>query len=996
PADEYRGLDLWMVNDRLEDDMIVHQVREFREKGLYSVVFRTYNGLISDYPGPEFRRKLRLAIETAAECGLKIVLQAGYMPAAFPALPQEYRLHKIVPVSEEQATDDMQILARTEGFVFTDQVSPAAVNLFDEAAVEFYVRTVYDEMWADFADEFGKTIISIWVDEPRFDNKYLLWTPRLAEEFAARYGYSLPESIPALYFDTGDYKKIRYDYYTLLRERMAQCYYSRVRAWCTAHNLQFSGHLMGEEALITQIAQAVAVMPYYRYFDVPGIDMLCNCHDWYDRPIVPDNRQDRAKVEHSMHVSAIQCVSAAEQTGKAHALCEMYGVTSTNLSFRDLMHLYDFFAAIGINHQCMHALFYSPRGFRKRFYPQAFNVYQPFWENLRNVKDYAARVGCFISTGECARDILILHPLETAYGLIRGLTAPLDIAPREAARDYDNRWYAMLLMLYGSRIPFHFGDQMSIDELGDVRADRFVIGKMGYRIVVVPEIETLSERTFSLLCAFAEAGGRVFFKGAIPSRLDGREDAAMQKTLRALPGARFFETGEDLMRALRDESRREYEYLCDDDASRTIINHRVDGAEHFFMIHNGDCRRGRKGTLKLPGTHRAYSFDAQTGAIREIDAWAADGFTMIPVQTPVGGSSLLFTQPTAQLLSDRPAAAVTRTVPLENVVCRVCGDNLLTLEYCSWRKPDMADFSDTEMPVERVVEKFRREEYEGPITLRFRFWSDFEPKGLKLILEDPEECRVTLNGVPVDTTVLDHYYARAFCVIALPDAVRQGENFLEISRYTKPQLATPPSDNMTHLFELFRSPVGVDMERVHLMGDFCVDAVTETTAGAGLVRMAKRFYLTPPEPVRAVSDLTVHGYPFYPGPVEYTLEADVTEEMLRARDIALEIGRYNACSCTVWVDGEQAGFIDREPYSLSLHGLLQAGRNTIRVRLLGTLRNMIGLSHVEGVDTTGSSRAKWVMEMENAAYTEYDTGRITPSFQQTPLGLGDFSLVITE
>ncbi|MBR6748256.1 MAG: hypothetical protein IKM07_04895, partial [Clostridia bacterium] len=119
PADEYRGLDLWAVNDRLEDDMIVHQVREFRKKGLYSVVFRTYNGLISDYPGPEFRRKLRLAIETAKECGLKIVLQAGYMPAAFPALPQEYRLHKIVPVPEEQAADDMQILARAEGFVFT-------------------------------------------------------------------------------------------------------------------------------------------------------------------------------------------------------------------------------------------------------------------------------------------------------------------------------------------------------------------------------------------------------------------------------------------------------------------------------------------------------------------------------------------------------------------------------------------------------------------------------------------------------------------------------------------------------------------------------------------------------------------------------------------------------------------------------------------------------------------------------------------------------------
>jgi hypothetical protein len=104
PDEKYRGLDLWMVNDDLDDEEIRRQVFEFKDKGFYSVVFRTYNGLISDYPGPLFKSKVRAAIEAAKECGLKIALQAGYMPSAYPDLPREHALHRIVPVKADDVT----------------------------------------------------------------------------------------------------------------------------------------------------------------------------------------------------------------------------------------------------------------------------------------------------------------------------------------------------------------------------------------------------------------------------------------------------------------------------------------------------------------------------------------------------------------------------------------------------------------------------------------------------------------------------------------------------------------------------------------------------------------------------------------------------------------------------------------------------------------------------------------------------------------------------
>ena len=992
PADIYRGLDLWMVNDKLEDDEIIRQVEEFREKGLYSVIFRTYNGLISDYPGPEFRSKLRVAVEAAKRCGLKIVLQAGYMPSAFPGLPKSYALHRIVPLPKEQLHGDEHILARDGVIAYTDQIAVSTINMLDEESMDFYIKAVYEDMWADFSDEFGKTIISVWLDEPRVDNKYLTWTPKLGRKFAERYGYSIEENIPSLYYDIGDYKKIRYDYYTLLRDMLKTCYYMKVRTWCHSRGLTFSGHLMGEERLTMQIAQAIAVMPFYRYLDIPGIDLLRSSHDWYDKPQLAWTKYFQDFVERSMHIAAVQCVSAAEQAGKEHVLCEMYGVTSPNFVFRDQMHLFDYFAANGINHQCMHGLFYSVRGFRKRLYPQTFNVYQPFWENFRNVKDYVARVSSFVSCGKCTKDVLVIHPLETAYGLFRGLTDPEDESNRAAIEEYDKCYYRLIVQLYSSQIPFHFGDMSLIEEMGSVKKDRLVVGEMAYSTVVVADIEVLTAKMVSLLDEFAHNGGKILIKGALPSRIDGREDKTVAGFLGSLSNTCLFENNEALIRALKQDGSRSYVYHCSDDASKTVINHRVDGDNNYFFIHNGDCRRGKRGELCMKGMHKAFRFDAQSGQVSEMDSYERDGETVIPVVNAVGGSSLIFTIP-AQTPAKLPKSSkMFRVLPLDEISCSINGENVLTLELCTYKTEKMSRFSEKEIAIERVVEKLKREKYEGEVTLRFKFNSDFPAKGLRLVLEDPEECKVTLNGKQVKLDSQGYYYSKSFQVVVLPDAVCPGENVIELTRYTKPQIAAPFTDDMKHLFELFRAPVGVDLERIYILGDFCVEAVPEYPTGAGIVRYGKHFYMTERKSIPAVADVTSHGYPFYPGCVDYTIKLNVTEDILDAKDAILKIGIYNGCSATVLVNDKKAGCIDREPYALSLKHALMPGENTIVIRLYGTFRNMFGPSHIEGVDPSGCFRNMWWMDIERSDCTEYDSGNLTNSFQLAPFGIGDITL----
>ncbi|MBQ8759510.1 MAG: hypothetical protein IJZ20_07440, partial [Clostridia bacterium] len=550
PDEIYRGLDLWMVNDKLTHEEIAKQVREFKDKGLYSVIFRTYDGLTSDYPGKEFKSKLRTAVVTAKECGLKIALQAGFMPAAIPELPDEYTLHKIIPVKKEELTGDEIILGEYEDVCYTDKIAPGCLNMLDPKSAEYYLKRAYEDVWSEFSDEYGKTIISVWVDEPRFDNRYLTWTHGLNEQFENKYGYSLKENIALLYHDIGDYKKIRYHYYTLLREIMEKVYYSGVRDWCHSKGLTFSGHLMAEERLQMQISQSVAVMPFYKYFDIPGIDNLRNDHDWYDKPLRGLTSWHNEATNRAKFMGAVQCVAAAEQAGKGHILCEMYAVTSPGFVFRDMMHMFDFFASHGINHQCMHALFYSPRGFRKRFYPQSFNVYQPFCDNFGCFKDYVARVSNFVSMGKCTKDVLVLHPLETAYGIYRALSDINDETPRNNIVDYDNRYYKFITDLYAGDYSWHLGDLATIEQMGEVSGDEFVICKMAYKTLVISEIELLTSKMWELLRKFAHNGGKILVQGALPSRIDGEYCESLENELLALPNVEYFEIKELLLYAL--------------------------------------------------------------------------------------------------------------------------------------------------------------------------------------------------------------------------------------------------------------------------------------------------------------------------------------------------------------------------------------------------------------------------------------------------------------
>lgn len=66
--------------------------------------------------------------------------------------------------------------------------SGTILDMLSPDAMDFYIKQSYEDMWSSFRSEFGKTIVSMWVDEPSYAHVSIPWTPALPEAYPADVG----------------------------------------------------------------------------------------------------------------------------------------------------------------------------------------------------------------------------------------------------------------------------------------------------------------------------------------------------------------------------------------------------------------------------------------------------------------------------------------------------------------------------------------------------------------------------------------------------------------------------------------------------------------------------------------------------------------------------------------------------------------------------------------------------------------------------------------
>ena len=961
---KYRPAPFWSWNDKLDPEELRWQIREMAKAGLGGFFMHARGGLQTEYLSQEWLDCVAACIDEAKKLNMDAWLYdengwpsgfgGGLVNGLGMTYQQKYLRHEIIDAASAAnrentiafySVDGTKLLGRTlpagtEGQVLRCffEVNPYYVDNLDAKVVAEFIRVTHQFYYDNLPAVLRDNLRGIFTDEPQLSRNGLLWSFIIEEEYKKSYGRELLEELPLLFLDNEGKNAMRIRFWSLCARLFRDNFMKQIYDWCDAHNWQLTGHHVLEENCYWQLVSNGSIMTQYRYYHVPGVDHL--------------GRQPASQV------AAVQLVSSANQFGQKQILTENFAMTGWACHFTGMRWIYQPQMATGINYLCHHLAGYSLRGLRKRDYPAGQAYHQPWWKDFAILNDSVSRTGMFLAEGESRTDVLVLHPMSSAWKLF--CNEDWDIRQIDHYSQTNER---IVAALHARQLAFHFADEEIVKDAGSVRDGRFVIGNCSYDTVIIPQISNLSANILGLLKEYHANGGCIFVvrnqaeDGLLT--IDGEtadretrnwfdalpcydsEVAAAEATAQRYPArVRIIENG-----------------ICTSTVTSTWRDLELDGRKgRFHYIVNNSYRTSSKVTVSLPRTARYVELlDMVTGESAILDGVkVSDDALTFNCTVPAAGSLAFFVtdEPVCEkhtVLEDPMALPAVKV--LANG-CKVVGkvENILTLDRCRYRV-DGGEWKYDDVISLQAILLGRRADCDLEQEFEFVLDEDFDfNTPLQAAVETADRYTFALNGVPFEAKDCGYLFDKAFRRITLPGNLKVGRNVLNMKiRYTQPDTLWG-SLEAAKVFESEYNKLTFEseMESIYLCGDF---SVRHHGAVAPMVRNSIRycgdFTLggSPSKEELDLTDLLKSGLPFFCGVV--TLRQDVVltaEELGKIRFLRFKL--WGANSCKVRVNGKDAGICCWEPFAYDLSGLLQEGNNTLELELTTSLRNMLGPHHL--------------------------------------------------
>ena len=959
-----RPTTFWSWNDKLDPEEVRRQIREMARGGLGGHFMHARRGLETPYLGPAWMEAVRVALDEGRHTAVTAWLYdedcwpsgscSGRVYAGREAFRQKHLVFEEIqsPVWEPTentvavfvATIDTEgqyvsfhrlqdprlacgkVPALDEALIHFFHRPGEYVDVFNREATEEFLKQTHERYRETVGGEFGQAIPGIFTDEPQYAGKgrRVPWSPHLLRFFRRACRYDLLDRLPELFFPVGHYRKTRFDFYETVTRLFLLAWTMPVYQWCERHNLKLTGHVMGEDTLLGQIQFVGAAMPHYEYMHIPGIDH-------------PSRRLGSP-------VLVKQAASVAAQLGRPRVLSEMFGGSGWNVSLDDLRFIAEWQIALGVNLICTHQASLSLRGARKRDFPPSLHYHQPWWSHYYLWNDYMASLLSVLTAGTPQVDVLVIHPISSAWADY----CPLD---HDWVDVMDERLRRLVDAVLGVHADFHFGDELVLEREGRVAKGHLAVGPCRYRTVVVPDATNLRMSTVALLGRFKRAGGRIFFAGRVPGLMDGEPS---KKVADLAKGCKQGDVSTVRGRAALRRAvapRLEVVTASGKDATGVLAQWRRVDDDHVFFFLNTDDRKTIKARLRLPVSGTPVVLDPATG-----EYWKKRGQTrgrrMTVAHTFGPRESLLLVvrsqKASAEVPPPPPAPPRGRHLLKGRWNVRCEDLNVLVLDTACWRT-DEGEYSEPVNVLDIQQELLERGTQEV-VVLRFEFecaLSDLEGRRFGLVMEQPEACEMRYNGMRAPLSDAGPYWDNAFRRIDVTPYVRDGRNVIEVKRaWHVDESRRAVLLGRAAGWEARTAVPDVELEAMYFVGHFGVafpNGSHRAERGSRWMRGAPRLV---DEPKRVTgTDLIRAGYPFFAG--RLTLEREVVLKKAPAAGAVLELPATSAVAASVLVNRQEAGTVWRFPATVPVDGLLVQGRNRLAITLTTSLRNLLGPHHHE-------------------------------------------------
>lgn len=933
--DSFRPLPFWSWNEELEEDRLRWQVQQMAKAGLGGFFMHARVGIKTEYMGEQWFRCIKSCIDEAEKCGLE---PWGYDENGYPSgiadgqvcrESENYRATwiELKKVEKPGNWENLRVVAwytpasvrcTEEDFAGVGMVAHTknemrSADPMNAEAVKRFLELTHQRYRAELGDDFGKHMPGFFTDEPQLKQYQLPWSYRFDETFRKEYGYDILDVLPALKDDTiSGCEAVRHDYWMLVSKLYCESFAKQIYEWCQENHCQFTGHVMGEDTLLEQMGSCAGVMPFYPYMDMPGMD-------WLGRRI-------------GTPLAPKQVSSVAAQMGREKVLSETFALSGWDVSFEDLKWMAQWQYANGVNRLCPHLESYSIKGIRKRDYPASLFVQEPWWEKFSAFNDYISALGALFAQAPEACDLLVLHPLRTAYVRYNGS------AKCQGVRNLDANFAAISEQLQQRQIPYHYGDEVVMRDHGKVCGNTLQVGQVSYHYVLLPQMDNILSSTLDLLEQFAANGGIIYCADKLPHLVDGRPSDRAQK----LPVCAWQQTiPTQLMRVEEDGKH------CADILAKV---HNKDGKRIYFLFNTS---RETAHTLTVTCT--------DTGLAQlQLPQWTAQ-----PVKTEKMGDTVTFTctlkpaESVILLSSQETVAADQPDVPTEDIMLPkamriVASDlNALTLDSCEYAVAG-GEFQ-PEIPLIRLQKQLMDVQTDAQVALRFHFRMDMQklPQTLYLVSENIPEFALKVNGQLVEPKAEGWYLDPDFPKVNIAPYVKNGVNeiLLQGRFYQRKELYDflyRPKDLSSNFyavdFEFEGVTYDVELESIYLLGDFCVDSSAQYVPGRRRsLHTEGSFTLTDVRKELNTGDITTQGYPFFAG----CMDLEFTVNVNKQENVKYLFGepKPDCPAAQLFVNGQDAGMLIWAQEKPDITNLLRNGENTLTLRLYSGLRNLLGPHH---------------------------------------------------
>jgi hypothetical protein len=400
--------------------------------------------------------------------------------------------------------DDGEWLALA--FCEREMVFPAFgfyLDMFNPAAGKYFVEVTHQEYSRRYKEHFGKTVRGAFTDEPKFLHQFS-WSPVLEEEFPGIAGYDLRDYLPHLIFEIdANTPVVRRDFRAVSSQLFLKAFSKPVYDWAQQNGLASTGHISPEEEPLWQSWMTPDLMEWLKWYQMPGVDIV-GAH-------IGDARHPL------LSMGAKLVSSVAHQNGHEQVLCESWGTSGWELTLADMKKIADWLFVLGVNVICAHGQFYSIDGHRKREAAPSEFYQAPYWPYFSELAEHIKITGDALTGGRHLCDIAVLHPQTTLSTFPPDTLGTSSMSSDDTASLWCEDFAQMIFSLLGAQRDFDFINEKTFCE-AEPAEGALRVGDENYKILILPGLQLIEEKTAQAIARFVENGGKVLALGGAPAQ----------------------------------------------------------------------------------------------------------------------------------------------------------------------------------------------------------------------------------------------------------------------------------------------------------------------------------------------------------------------------------------------------------------------------------------------------------------------------------------------